>query len=109
MKIAKANAVYTGGNIWLFYGELDDGTYFLTDDNGCTQILSEDPSDFDESLYWEWQQAHLIRDLEDEKERVEFCNKLCDKLLDIEYGNPARGGIFDSEIEEYRQFFAEPL
>ena len=110
MNITKASAVYTGGGIWLFHGELDDGTYFLTDDNGCTQILDEDPSkDFDESLYLEWQQAHLVRDLDDETERVDFCNKLCDKMLDTKYGDADRGGIFDNEIEEYRQFFSEPL
>jgi len=105
MNIIKAHAVYTGGNIWLFYGELDNNTYFLTDDNGCTQILNEDPSDFDESLYWEWQEQHLIRDLEDEAERIEFCNKLCDKLLD----DGDRGGMFEEEIEAYRKYFAEPL
>lgn len=105
MKITKASAVYTGGNIWLFHGELDDGTYFLTDDNGCTQILDEDPSDFDESLYWEWQEEHLVRDLDDEEERVDFCNKLLDKLLDD--GN--RGGMSEDEIRAYRKYFAEPL
>lgn len=105
MKITKANAVYTGGNIWLFYGELEDGNFFLTDDNGCTEILDTDPSDLDESLYYEWQQEHLVKELDDESKRIDFCNNLCDKL--IEDGD--KGGMTDDEIEHYRKFFAEPL
>ena len=105
IQIKEAHAVYTGGNIWLFHGELEDGTYFLTDDNGCTQILNANPDDFDESLYWEWQQEHLVRDLEDEDERIDFCNKLCDKLLT----DGAGGGFYEDDIEAYRQYFAEPL
>lgn len=99
--IKEAFAVYTGGNIWLFYGQLKDGNYFLTDDNGCTQILNADPSDFDESLYEEWQQEHLVRELEHE-ERIKFCNE----LLDWIFAHPDNdGGITEQEIEAYRTWF----
>lgn len=105
VQIKEAHAVYTGGNIWLFHGELEDGTYFLTDDEGRTQILDENPEDFDESLYWEWQEKHLIRDLENEDERIDFCHKLCDKFQK----DGADGGFTEKDIKNYRKWFAEPL
>lgn len=100
--IKEAYAVYTGGNIWLFYGQLEDGNYFLTDDNGWTEILNADPSDFDESLYEEWQQAHLVMELKND-ERVKFCNELLDvlELSDCEH----KGGITQMEIDTYRTWF----
>ena len=100
-KIKEAFAVYTGGNIWLFYGSLEDGNYFMVDDNGWTQILNADPSNLDESTYSEWQDAHLVDELEHE-ERVAFCDSLMD-YLDINADH--RGGMFESEIESYREWF----
>ena len=101
-KVKEANAVYTGGNIWLFYGTTDDGNYFLTDDNGWTQILDTDPSDdFDESLYCEWQDEHCIDELHDE-ERIDFCNQ----ILDYVFANPDHdGGMTEQEIDVYREWF----
>ena len=56
--IKSANAVYTGGGIWVFYGELEDGNFFLTDNDGYVALVDSDPSDFDESLYYDWQEEH---------------------------------------------------
>lgn len=66
-KLWKAHAVYTGGGIWLFYGKLEDGNFFLMDDDGGVAILNADPSDLDESLYDEWLTTHLIEELEGEE------------------------------------------
>ena len=99
--IKTAQAVYTGGNIWLFYGSLQNGNYFLTDDNGWTLILNADPSNLDESTYCEWQDAHIIDELQHE-ERIKFC----DQLLDWIYSNPDHdGGMTEHEIEVYRSWF----
>lgn len=103
--ITKANAVYTGGNIWIFYGELDDGTYFLTDNDGYTVIVNESPDDFEESLYIDWIEDHKVRDIEDEDERIAFCNELCDRLLI----DGMEGGFTDDDVAYYREWFAEPL
>ena len=102
MKIKEAWAVYTGGNIWLFYGTLDDGNYFLTDDNGWTLILNANPGDdFEEACFYEWQEEHLVKELLHE-ERMKFC----DKLLDYIYENPDHdGGMDEQEIEVYRNWF----
>lgn len=102
--LKEAFAVYTGGGIWLFYGQLTNGNYFLMDDNGWTLILNADPSDFDESTYEDWQQEHLIKEL-DGKERTDFCDAVLDYIASSDQAH--RGGITDREIDFYRGYFKE--
>jgi len=102
--IKEAFAVYTGGGIWLFYGKLSDGNWFLTDDYGATRILNADPSDLDESTYEEWQQEHLVRDLMG-NDRLDFCDALCDYIEKADQSH--RGGMSDMEIDAYRKYFKE--
>lgn len=102
----RANAIYTGGGIWLFLGETEEGNYFLMDDYGSVRILTEDPSeDLDESLMPEWQEERLVRDL-DGRERIDFGNAVLDYLL----SHPdCDGGMTEEEIERYRGWFEEEL
>ena len=103
--IKEAFAVYTGGNIWLFYGKLKDGNWFLTDDYGSTLILDADPSDLDESTYMEWQDEHKIKELSG-KELEKFDDALLDKLLSYPSNDYKHtGGISNSEIDAYRKYF----
>ena len=102
--IKYAFAVYTGGNIWLFYGQLKNGNYFLTDDYGATLYLDADPSDLDESTYTEWQDEHKIKELFG-KERLDFCDALIAYLLKAD--SMHRGGITDSELKGYKDYFKE--
>ena len=102
--IKDVKSVYTGGNIWLFYGVLDDGTYFLVDDFGAVRITDDKWDDFDRSLFNEWQEEHLVRDIEDEDERIAFCNEMLDRL----YEEEGTDGGFD-EYDAYRKYFAEPI
>jgi hypothetical protein len=102
--IKKANAVYTGGGIFIFWGDLEDNKYFMCDDDGGVIILDSDPTDFDVSLYVEWQEEHLVEYLEDnEEERLLFCDSLCDYLMKATKSE--RGGLSDFEIEHYRKWF----
>lgn len=100
-------AAYTGGGIWLFYGELKDGNYFLVNNDGFVLILDESPANFDESLYEGWQQAHLVEELTEEK-RVTFCDNLADRLLRRVDGDDF-GGLSDSDIKEYKKYWRLPL
>ena len=100
------NAVYTGGGIWLFYGQYGKD-YFLAGDEGDVTLLDSDPSDLDESLYAEWQEKHLIAYLDGE-ERVTFCDKLAERLLRQVSGDH-RGGITDEEIKHYKSFWRLPM
>ena len=70
MNIAYANAECSGGGIYIYFGALDDGNYFLADDSYMeyVQFLDTDPSKvFDESLYPEWQNNHRIGDYSGQK------------------------------------------
>lgn len=92
-------AVYTGGNIWLFTGELADGNYFLTDDNGATLILDADPlEDFEEACCEEWQTAHRVEELEGE-DRDGFNVRMLDTLR-----TAPTGGITEDEIDAYKAY-----
>ena len=102
------NAVYTGGGIWLFHGQLTSGEHFLTDDEGDVLILNESPADFDESLFVEWQDAHKVRELLDESERVTFCDRLADRLLRHNKTDDL-GGITDREIKAYKNYWRKPM
>ena len=98
MKIKTLEAVYTGGGVWLFWGELEDGHYFLTAHEGWTTILTESPEDFDESLYEEWQEAHKVKDLENEK-LVEFQKELLSRIEKDDY----KGALMDTyEIDNLK-------
>ena len=97
---------YTGGGIWLFYGELKSGEHFLTDDNGSTMILDASPENFEESLYEEWQEEHFVRVVGDRAEEKAFLHSLLDRLkrrLPEDEG----GYISDEEIERYRKEWDE--
>ncbi len=98
-KIKEAEAIYTGGNIWLFIGSLTDGNYFLVSDDGWALILNADPSNLDESLYDDWQKEHLIEEMDEGEELRAFQIQLLDLLKS--YSTNQRC-IFDEEIENYR-------
>ena len=69
---------YTGGNIYVYTGELNDGTYFMASDDWTdTQnnfynvlIVNEDPNseeNEEDSWFEDWQQSHLVKSLEAEE------------------------------------------
>lgn len=66
-------ATYTGGGIWVFTGELKDGTFFLHDDNFDTRILTEYPDPSNDDVWFDdWQTAHLVKDLNTEEDGAAF-------------------------------------
>lgn len=99
--IKDVKAVYTGGGIWLFYGSLNNGNYFLVDDDGAVRITDAPWDDLDTTLYEDWQIEHLVKDIEDETERVMFCNEML-KQLETE-SDENKGGF--TEFRKYREWF----
>lgn len=95
--IIKANAEYTGGGIWAFTGKFEDGTYFMADgfDFGV-RIVNANPDDVEDGGAWyvEWQEEHLVRDLDTETEGPSFILSIVDWLR--ENGRP---GVCDSDLE----------
>ena len=67
-KIVSASAIYTGGGIWNFMGELEGGKFFMAFDDDYYEvlILDADPrkagEDGEEAYFPEWQEAHTLWD-----------------------------------------------
>ena len=105
MNIKEAFSIYTGGGIWLFYGSLEEGNYFFTDNDGFTLILNEDPSkDIDAVCYSEWQEDHTIRELFG-KECQEFCMDLLGKIEGYSLDDHThRNGFTNEDVRAYRKW-----
>ena len=89
MKIKRiTNATYTGGGIYVFTGELENGTWFIFSsiDESIT-LVNEEPSDLDEEegcLWWEWQEPRLVG-YADEAEMRDVYRWLLDHPIDDNY------------------------
>ena len=94
----KVEPIYTGGNIYVFRGELSDGTWFIADDSYYdVRIVNADVFGPDESFedcwYADWQEEHLVRDL-DEKEKRQFFKEMINWILENEpEGNYSSGDM----------------
>ena len=83
-KITKATAVYSGGNIYLYYAELENKQYIMGDDDWLI-VVDSDPlaneETYEESGYYEWQEEHLVKQIP-EKEYQEVLNKILEAIFD---------------------------
>lgn len=100
-QLKNVEATYTGGGIWVFTGELKDGTFFLHDDNFDTRILSEYPdpwADDSETDKWsvEWQEEHLVKDLDTETEGAAF------QLAILKFIEKYKPETWDSDFDQIR-------
>ncbi len=63
--IERATATYTGGGIYIYTGQLDNGDYFMSNDSFVeyVEFFNADPyAEFEESCSEEWQSRHHIGD-----------------------------------------------
>ena len=105
MKPKTVEAIYTGGNIWLFFGRLEDDNWFMADDNGSVRIVNADPMfDLDVSLMEDWQLEHLVKDLFD-RERLDFCDGIIAWLR----ANPGKHYMTTEEVTAYEHWFREEM
>ena len=94
-EIVNATAIYTGGNIYIYYGQLSDGNYFRAcDDWTGIEICNSDTS-VDEADYYEFYAEHSIESLGGE-EYITFWNEM---LLWIIHNAP-EGNYSVDELEE---------
>lgn len=102
-KVVAAEASYTGGGIYVFLGELSDGTYFIADyPYFDLRIVNEDPrptywdDDADTSAgYVPWQEAHLIKDIPNDTTKKFFKDMFKWILKNDPEGNYNSGDIED--------------
>lgn len=94
MKIKTATAIYTGGGIYIYYGQLENGNYFRTcDDWDSIEICSKDTST-DEADYQEFYDKYTIDSLTDDK-YITFWNEMLSYIID----NTPKGNYCLSELE----------
>lgn len=97
--IRKATAIASGGGIYLYYAELENGNWLMGND-GWLIIVNENPlkddETFDASCYYEWQMEHLVSDVSDMEMRWWI-------------GNIVKAIEAGRTIKEYDNFLLEEL
>ena len=102
-KIIDVTPNYTGGGIYVFEGALDDGTYFLACDDGYdVRILDKDPRKTRRvnggdklGVYPEWQEKHLVRDIDNNKTKGFF-----EEMINWVLKNEPKGNYNDGDMKE---------
>ena len=96
-KVIDANATYTGGGIYIYTGQLDDGTFFMTNTEylDYIMVLDVDPEEnWDDNCDEQWQNEHMV---------VEYCGseaiKITREALQYIISNNHRGNYSVGEIE----------
>ena len=98
MKIIKANAEYTGGNIYSYTAQTDQGTWLVGDSEwDVIYEVDADPDATEDRWYQEWFDEHQIAEHEDDY--LELLTQMLGWIIENEPdGNYAKG-----EIEIYLQ------
>lgn len=102
MKVKTANACYTGGSIYVFYGELENGNYFMFDSFYEFIEVFDTEIDLEESFYSEWMDEHRVTTLTGEE-----AFKLCEAALNWIISNRPDGNYSVEDIEEYKPTYEE--
>lgn len=79
---------YTGGNIYNYIGKLSDGNYFMAADDWFEgdyfdiRIVNENPDKAGEDCWYpEWQEEHLVRDIQSENEAQKFTKQILNWII----------------------------
>lgn len=102
MKIEKCEPIYTGGGIYCFLGQLSNHEWFMASDGEYdVMILDADPwaavdpvSGDDLCWFYEWQEPHLVKQLDDD-ESLEFFENM---LMWVKENEP-KGNYLMSDLE----------
>ena len=90
--IAYANADYTGGGCYVFYGRINGYYFFSTEDFGL--ILDEFPDISDEKAFDpEWQEKHTLREVSED------LNKFNSAAIEWIISHKPNGNYLSSELE----------
>lgn len=101
MRTIERSAIYTGGGVYVYTGKLTNGNYFLGDSEGSAMFLNA-PVDSDDCFYWEWQEAHLVKEL-DELEAEDFIFQILTEIL--EHGCTGESNYNDADIRRTLEIY----
>lgn len=74
-EIKNATAIYTGGNIYIYYGQLEDGNYFRACDGEEFIEICDSDTSVEEADYYEFYEVHSIETLTGEEYKT-FWNEM---------------------------------
>ena len=95
VEIKNAMATYTGGGIYIYYGQLVDGTFFRTGDcEDFIEICNADTSKEDAD-YCEFYEVHRVKTLNGEEYKV-FWNEMLLWIIE----NKPEGNYQTYELEK---------
>ena len=101
---------YTGGGIYVFLGELDKNYFMAESSNFDVMILKENPikeendPEYEEIWYQEWQEKHLVENLEP-NEALIFFEEMLKYVLDNSgpYCNDEDMKVLLKDVQECKQ------
>ena len=85
-KVVDVSPCYAGGGWYLFWGAFSDGTYFMGNyPYWDLRVVDSDPRTTDngddyDAVYPDWQEAHLVRDIDNNKTKA-FYKEVFDWVL----------------------------
>ena len=97
--IKSASACYTGGGIYVYHGELDNGLWFSTCDTWESVLICNACPNFEESGYPEWQNAHMVEELTD-RDYATFFNAMLRHIIEGKRSFDGSKNYSVSELEE---------
>lgn len=98
-KIKTATACYTGGGIYIYYGQLESGLYFRTCDECDTVYICDANTGTEEAEYTEFYEQHTAKELTGEAFKS-FLNRILTHVIN---GGPAFdkwSNYLKSDLEE---------
>lgn len=108
-QIITAEDEYTGGNVYVYFGEIDGGLFYMAEDTDAYDvlILNADPRKAGEDAYYpDWQKEHTVAEFCDTAETLEWFSKMytlietCDSFCTI-----MRSRL--RALDEYRDYLRE--
>ena len=102
-EIKTATAVYTGGGIYIYYGQLASGLFFRTADEYYGIDICDADTSTEEADLIEFYETHVVDEInEPSEEYTAFWNTMLDHIIDKKprYGN---GSNYDPTDLERRK------
>lgn len=95
MDIKNANACYTGGGIYIYYGQLENGLYFRACDEWEEIEICNADTRTEEADYYEFYQEHSVKTLVGD-----LYEKFWNDMLNWILSNNPSGNYSEFELEE---------
>ena len=94
-KIKNATAIYTGGGIYIYHGQLENGNYFRTCDEWESIEICDSDTSVEDADYNEFYEEHTVETVTGEAYET-FWNEMLQWIID----NNPEGNYLNSDLED---------